>query len=1192
MMPLKNITIVTVLLITLSIAVIAQQPKLMLPIGHTKSILITKFSPNGKYVLTASADADLKLWDLVTGKLLHTYAAHKKAISFIAFNNDGSLIASASEDSTAIIWETVSGKMRYQLKGHTESVTRVEFNNATPEVMTSSLDRTIKTWDLNNGALLADVKVKPIREGFYSKNGEKIIYNLKDDEVAICYQEQEEYSCYGLRKHTDLITAVELLDDLSGLITASRDSTIILWSLKGEIIKRIKFNYAIGGMQLSADGKKILLISMYNPYIEMRNLSDTSLIGSFGSKENKYSVSNANWIKAKLTPKGNYLFVALDNNDSSYLLAVSDKLNMVNTFTTRHGIISDINFSNDGTQFILSDQNNNATVWHVGKKDPTIFLKGYTHYVNHAQSIFNDSLTLVASRFGPVELWDNRQDNLLYAIRKQIVKFSLSASENKLVTIDRENLLQLWNTRNGNLLQQVNIGRIADQGPILISPNWGNEVNEKGKPFLIDSYQKSIDYLEVGDLSPDEQFFATATTQTDGAAIWNLKTGKLEVNLQIGSEGIFDVAFAPNSEQLLAAGRSGAAVLLNLKTMKILELDGHTNNINTVGFNAAGSLAITGSYDSTLKIWDAISGRLVKSLNAGDVIWHTSFSPDGSSIVATTSQKIMVWDAHTYQLRYTDGLRNKKIISSQFLKDPSKVLLSFYGNTSPLIYNIKTGKVVDSYPSSMAGVANVNSNNSIITTAFEDRINRWNATTGKLLTTFFSIDTTDYFSTISGDYYKCSPNASKLLHYVTNDLKVISFEQLDVKYNRPDKVLEAIGNTDTALINSYRKAYEKRIKKLGIDTTAFRDDYSVPKADFTNRDGVEYELKNEKLTLHIKGMDSTYKLDRLNIWVNETPVYGQRGLTLRYKNVNQFDSTFSINLSEGKNIIETSITNVNGTESYRMPLQVNYTPANKPTEKTYFIGIGIDQFNDSKYNLKYSTKDIRDLCKKLKEKYTDIIIDTLFNDNVTISNVKALKQKLLQTFVNDKVIISYSGHGMLSKDFDYYLSTYAVNFDKPEENGLPYDELENLLDSIPARKKLMLIDACHSGEVDKDDLIALNATDNKLIKGIKPVAYKKVGKLGLKNSFELMQSLFVNVGKSTGATIISAAAGTQFALEGVDNLPNGVFTYCILEAMNKYPSIKISELKKYVGERVVELTKGLQKPTSRNETIAVDWEIW
>ena len=160
---------------------------------------------------------------------------------------------------------------------------------------------------------------------------------------------------------------------------------------------------------------------------------------------------------------------------------------------------------------------------------------------------------------------------------------------------------------------------------------------------------------------------------------------------------------------------------------------------------------------------------------------------------------------------------------------------------------------------------------------------------------------------------------------------------------------------------------------------------------------------------------------------------------------------------------------------------------------------------------------------------------------------------------------------------------------------MAYDELENLLDSIPARKKLMLIDACHSGEVDKEEGIAMQrmADSLGLTKGIilNGDSTTQTQQLGLKNSFELMQSLFVNVGKSTGATIISAAAGNQFALERGD-LKNGVFTYSILEAMEKNPTMKISELKKIVGERVEQLTNGMQKPTSRNETIAVDWSLW
>ncbi|HSN61736.1 MAG TPA: caspase family protein, partial [Ferruginibacter sp.] len=390
----------------------------------------------------------------------------------------------------------------------------------------------------------------------------------------------------------------------------------------------------------------------------------------------------------------------------------------------------------------------------------------------------------------------------------------------------------------------------------------------------------------------------------------------------------------------------------------------------------------------------------------------------------------------------------------------------------------------------------------------------------------------------------------------------------------------------------------KRIKKLGIDTTAFRDGYSVPEADFVNRDAIEYEIKNENLTLRIKGNDNTYKLDRFNIWVNEVPVYGQRGISLRTKHSNNFDSSITIKLSQGENRIETSVSNVNGTESYRMPLIVNYTPAIKQKEKTYFIGIGIDRFVEKKYNLQYSVKDIRDLSKKLKEKYgNDIVIDTLFNENVTGNNVIALKKKLLQTTENDKVIIAYSGHGMLSKDYDYYLSTYAVNFENPVPDGLPYDELESLLDSIPARKKLMLIDACHSGEVDKEELeklktnIAAATSEIKGTKGVTPLFTPGSKKLGIKNSFELMQQLFVNVGRSTGATVISAAGGTQFALERGD-LKNGVFTYSILEFMKDHPTATIAQLKTYVNKRVPELTKGIQVPTSGTETNTVNWNIW
>lgn len=560
-------------------------------------------------------------------------------------------------------------------------------------------------------------------------------------------------------------------------------------------------------------------------------------------------------------------------------------------------------------------------------------------------------------------------------------------------------------------------------------------------------------------------------------------------------------------------------------------------------------------WDSAAIFWNATTGDVMHALQQKRAYRDARYSLDGKKITTYSDDGgLETWDAENGALLNQLVGHTEKINYFQYSPDGRHIVSSAMDNTSVL----------------------------------------WDAESGKLLYSFFALDSADYFVQLPSGYYQSTPNASKLLHYVTKDLKVISFEQLDVKYNRPDLVLEAMGNTDTAAIRTYRNAYYKRIKKLGIDTSSFREGYSVPEADFANRDDISNKQTTGNLSLHIKGRDSTYQIDRYNVWVNEVPVYGQRGISIRDDNTKMLDKTIEISLSDGVNRIETSITNVNGTESYRMPLIVNYTPAVKQKETTYFIGIGIDKFANASKNLQYSAKDIRDLCAAMQKKFgNSIVIDTLLNENVTVENIIALKKTLLQTNINDKVIISYSGHGLLSKSFDYYLSTYAVNFDNPEENGLPYDELENLLDSIPARKKLLLIDACHSGEVDKEDAVAINAAADSLhlTRGTTIVGSKEGRRLGLKNSFELMQNLFVNVGKSTGATIISAAAGTQFALEKND-LQNGVFTYCVLEAMKTQASMKVSALKNTVTTNVQKLTNGLQKPTSRNESINVDWLVW
>ena len=189
------------------------------------------------------------------------------------------------------------------------------------------------------------------------------------------------------------------------------------------------------------------------------------------------------------------------------------------------------------------------------------------------------------------------------------------------------------------------------------------------------------------------------------------------------------------------------------------------------------------------------------------------------------------------------------------------------------------------------------------------------------------------------------------------------------------------------------------------------------------------------------------------------------------------------------------------------------------------------------------------------------------------------------------------------ENINFYLAMHDIDFDNPSDRGLAYEELENLLDGIPARKKLLLLDACNSGENELiDDKIqpTLYSNKNNVASLVTARGAVKVEK-SENNTFNKMNELFFNTRNKTGSIIISAAGGRQSALEGtavlINNkaIENGAFTYAVLEFFKKNKTniekLTVNQLKKYVEERVVEITNGRQEPTSRQEPMDIDWNL-
>jgi len=491
-----------------------------------------------------------------------------------------------------------------------------------------------------------------------------------------------------------------------------------------------------------------------------------------------------------------------------------------------------------------------------------------------------------------------------------------------------------------------------------------------------------------------------------------------------------------------------------------------------------------------------------------------------------------------------------------------------------------------------------------ITSSWDCSIKIWNPQSEQLLATIIPFGTKNSRAIITPDnYYMIDKKAFEGLNFKVKD-KVFSAEQFDLKFNRPDIVLARLGGFPPELIAAYEKAYQKRLKKLGFTEQSLDSTFHAPELTVT-MPGNQFIVTTPNFPFKVAASDSLFQLDRMNIWINGVPMYGIKGKDLRRRNSQRYEGDESVYLSPGRNLIEVSVLNDRGVESYKEKLQIEYRPTSNVKPDLHLVVIGVSQYQNKNYNLTYAAKDAKDLRSLFssgQDYFGKVIVHEVTNEQATAQKVRALKEELMKTKVNDHVYVFFSGHGVLNKELDYFLATHDLNFSNPGQNGLLYDDLEGVIDGIPARQKLLMVDACHSGELDKEEIQILENTTASSFEEVKMTKSgdQSVGSktIGLENSFELMKQQFVDLRKSTGATVISAAGGVEFAYEGLDGLKNGVFTHAVITGLKNKKAdldgdgiILLSELQQYVAREVTRLTNGKQQPTSRIENLINDFRI-
>ncbi|KAL2217937.1 putative COPI vesicle coat beta [Thermoascus aurantiacus ATCC 26904] len=131
--------------------------------AHPDYIRSIAVHPTQPFVLTASDDMTIKLWDWEKGwKCVQVFEGHSHYVMGLAINpKDTNTFASACLDRTVKIWSLGSSHANFTLEAHeTKGVNHVDYypHADKPYLLTTSDDKTVKVWDYTTKALIATLE--------------------------------------------------------------------------------------------------------------------------------------------------------------------------------------------------------------------------------------------------------------------------------------------------------------------------------------------------------------------------------------------------------------------------------------------------------------------------------------------------------------------------------------------------------------------------------------------------------------------------------------------------------------------------------------------------------------------------------------------------------------------------------------------------------------------------------------------------------------------------------------------------------------------------------------------------------------------------------------------------------------------------------------------------------------------------